>query len=280
MNVTLPEKPKGSNRRIAIYMLIFILCVIAVGIAIYQFFADEKLGVIVGITSAKSEYIEELKLDFNNLFENKLVGNTDEQNIKKIVEDKNLVYTNYEKQENSLNNYDINVHIPYINIDTDKVKKQNEEIKDIFEQIAEKTLQTQNRNIVYNVNYMACTENNILYVVILSTFKEGTNVQRTIVQTYNYDLINNKEVTINDVIKNNNIDKNELQNRIKTEIEKAQKQAEELKNAGYSIFARNSKDDIYKLENATEFFVKDGYLYLIYAYGNQNETSEMDIVIY
>ena len=39
-------------------------------------------------------------------------------------------------------------------------------------------------------------------------------------------------------------------------------------------------DDIYKIENTKNFFLgKNKTLYLIYAYGNKNYTSEMDIVV-
>lgn len=40
-------------------------------------------------------------------------------------------------------------------------------------------------------------------------------------------------------------------------------------------------DKIYKIENTSTFFLdKDNYLYIIYAYGNNNFTSEMDIIIF
>ena len=38
---------------------------------------------------------------------------------------------------------------------------------------------------------------------------------------------------------------------------------------------------MYNVENTTEFFLgKDNFLYLIYAYGNDNYTSELDLVIF
>ena len=47
---------------------------------------------------------------------------------------------------------------------------------------------------------------NILSLVILSELKEGDNNQRIIIKTYNYDLKENKEATINDIIASHNID--------------------------------------------------------------------------
>ena len=40
--------------------------------------------------------------------------------------------------------------------------------------------------------------------MIRSNVKEGSNAQRTIVQTYNFDLKQNKELSLMDVIKRNN----------------------------------------------------------------------------
>ena len=49
---------------------------------------------------------------------------------------------------------------------------------------------------------------------------------------------------------------------------------------GYSVYPRNSSDEIYDIDNITEFFIgEDNALYVIFAYGNQNNTSEMDIVV-
>ena len=46
MNVVLPEKPKILNRRNITYLTILVVCAVAVAIAVYQFFSEEKLDVI------------------------------------------------------------------------------------------------------------------------------------------------------------------------------------------------------------------------------------------
>ena len=65
-------------------------------------------------------------------------------------------------------------------------------------------------------------------------------------------------------------------------VEKAeQEKVKELEQLGFSIFSRDYKSDLYKMQNTSEFFLgEDGCLYLIYAYGNNNYTSEMDIVVF
>ena len=48
----------------------------------------------------------------------------------------------------------------------------------------------------------------------------------------------------------------------------------------YSVYKRNSSDSMYNVDNITEFFLgEDDVLYVIFAYGNQNQTNEMDIVV-
>lgn len=275
MNVQLPGKPEGYKRRIIMYILILTLCICAVGIAIYQLFAGEKLGVIVGITKSESEEIEELKSKFNTIFNNNIeLSSADEENS-----DTEIVYTVYKEQEKSSNNYDLNVNIPYININNNLAQKYNEEIKESFEQPAKFILTTQSRNISYSVSYIADVQENVLSLAILSTFKEGNSAQRTLLKTYNYDLSNNTEVTLEKMLELNSIEKNKAQNIIDTEINKSQKQIEELRKMGYEIYSRNTNDQMYKIENTEEYFIYKNHIYLAYAYGNNNNTSEMDIVI-
>ena len=68
---------------------------------------------------------------------------------------------------------------------------------------------------------------------------------------------------------------------IANKIKQEQAKVEELKKLGYNIFERDPSNDMYKVENTTEYFLgKDNFLYLIYAYGNENYTSELDLVIF
>lgn len=281
MNVILPEKQKILNKRNITYLTIIIVCIVAIAIAVYQFYTEEKLGVIIGITKDENEGIEELRQNFDKLFTNKLQVKQKEltNDIKKSVTDKEYVYTEYEKDEEVTDNYNLHVKIPYINIEGNVAEEFNKEIKKTFEEPSEYILQTEKRNIIYTVNYMATIDNDILSVAILSTFKENDNVQRTISKTYNYNLKSKEKVTLEDFINMKNLDKKTLENEIKKVIKNAQEQTEQLTQLGYDIFSRNITDDMYKVENTENYFLYDDHLYLIYAYGNSNNTSEMDIVI-
>ena len=70
MNVILPEKRNMFNKRNIIYLSILVICSIAVAIAVYQFFTEEKLSVILKIAKDENEEITQLQENFNNLFTN------------------------------------------------------------------------------------------------------------------------------------------------------------------------------------------------------------------
>ena len=111
--------------------------------------------------------------------------------------------------------------------------------------------------------------------------KQGNNPQRVIVQTYNYNLITGEKVKLEDVLAKNNIIHSECQNKINETVTKAQEEAQVLVQSGYTVYNRNLSDSMYQIANISTFFLgQNGELYIIFAYGNQNFTSEMDIVLY
>ena len=284
MNVNLPKKEKTSTKAIIIYTISIITCIIAiiiVGLAIYYGSDELDRLITVGgsnLTQAEEEY-QLLVSNFDDIFQNRLEEYTTDVSIKKIDEAQEIVYTYYTKDENKKNSYDLNLNIPYINIDNEVIAEYNEEIKQTYEEKAESILQTENENIIYTLQYEATIENDILSLIIRANLKEGSSAQRLIIQTFNYDLRNNKEITLEELITLKQLNSNDVQNKINQEIEAEHQRVEDLRSLGYSVFERNLDDEMYKIENSQEFFVKDGNIYIIYAYGNENFTSEMDLVI-
>ncbi len=285
MNVTLPEKNKIKKKQLILYISIVVVCIISIIIAFYvQFYARIDIGSLVGIAKEtefgkKTEEEEEvLKSDFNQIFNNQIEDDGQNDN-KKLESDKSIVYTKYEKKESKLNSYDLEIRIPYINIKNEIIEQYNKEIEDIFVKISTNVLQSENRNIVYTVEYAANVQDDILSLVIKSNLKEGSNAQKVIIQTYNYDLRNNKEITLEETLKIANLDKQVVQDKINSEITAEQKKVEDLKKLGYNIYSRDTSSDIYTIEKSTEFYVTDKVIYIIYAYGNETNTSEMDLVI-
>ena len=284
MNVNLPKKAKVSVKAVIIYTVSIITCIIAiiiVGLAIY-YGSDEldRLITIGGssVTQADEEY-QLLVSNFDDVFQNRLEEYTTDVSIKKIDEAQEIVYTYYTKDENKKNSYDMNLNIPYINIDNETIAAYNKEIKQTYEEKAETTLQSENENIIYTLQYEATIENDILSLIIRSNLKEGSSAQRLIIQTFNYDLRNNKEITLEEMINIKQLNVNDVQNKIDAEITSQHQRVEDLRSLGYGVFERNPENEMYKIENSQDFFVKDGNIYIIYAYGNENMTSEMDLVI-
>lgn len=284
MKVVLPEKNPFKKNEIVIYVVILVVCIISIVLAFYvQFFAKTDVSKLLenkeeGVFGEKTEeQTEILKAEFDQIFTNS-IENTEVQDSIKKEKDRALVYTRLEKKESKLNSYDIEVHIPYINIDNSKVEEYNKEIEDFINK-TNSVIESANKNIIYTVEYVANVQDNILSLMIRSNLKEGSSAQRLIIQTFNYDLKNNKEITLEEILKLKNINKTAIQEKIKNEIEIEQKKVEDLKNLGYNIFSRDVSSDIYDVENSGEFYLTNNTLYIMYAYGNEAFTSEMDLIV-
>ena len=281
MNLELPEKEKIPKKRIIMYAVILLICVIAVIVVVgVQILGNDVVDNMFGINKITKRTEEEeanLKANFENIFDNQ-IEDKGEYKIQKVKQDENLVYTNYTKEDKN-EKHEIDVNLPYININNEETDNFNKEIENTFKGKAEEILKDSNQNIIYIVKYKAYVENNILSLVIYSDLKQNTSAQRVIVQTFNFDLKENKKLTLEDVIDSFDLKKADVQNKINIDIQKEQKKSEDLIKLGYNIFSRDINSDIYKVENASEYFVYNNNIYIIFAYGNNKMTSEKDIVI-
>ena len=286
MNVILPEKEKIKKSQLIIYVSVILVCIICVVVAFYvQFYARIDLGSFIGM-GAESQYgnktdeeIVTLETGFNNLFINGIDNYDGENDNKKKEQDKALIYTQYQKKESKLNSYNLEVNIPKINVDNEIVDKYNKEIQDTFETLSENVLKSENSNIMYNVDYVANVQDGILSLIIKASLKQGSNAQKIMIQTYNYDLRNNKEINLQEVLKIEKLEEQDIQNRINVKIQEEEQKSKDLSSMGYNIYTRDVNSDIYKIENSTEFYLTPNALYIIYAYGNETDTSEMDMII-
>ena len=279
MNVTLPDNKLDKKSKI-VYASIIAICIISIIIVIYIQFFDGKTVTTVGYLKGKSEIdYENLKAEFNNIYTNSLKNYNDKYDKLKSDTSKELVYTGYTKDVTENNSYNINVQIPYINIKNSTIDGYNEEIKNLFEKKAEDILKTKNKNTIYTVEYNACVEDGVLSIIINANLKEGSSAQRVIIKTYNYDLDTNQEINLSQLLKGESVDTSYSQSKINEEIEVEQKKAEDLKALGHSIFSRDKNDDMYKIENVEDFYFQDGAIYVIFAYGNDKYTSEVDVAI-
>lgn len=231
------------------------------------------------ITNKKIKYDDAtLKSEFGSIFTNDIKNYNENFENKKEKNDEDIVYTGYEKDEITDNDYTVNVKIPYINIKGEIIEKYNKDIIKNFERVAEKILSTSGKRYIYEVDYSACIEDDILSLAVKAKIQQGDK-SRLIIKTYNYNLKEDSEVSVTDVLKLKNRDLDYTQEKINTEIRKEYKKSQEYKELGYNIFERNIESDEYKVENINTFYLYDGNLYIIFAYGNKNNTLEKDIVI-
>ena len=226
----------------------------------------------------KANY-EELQLQFKEIFDNKTHNNSSHEI--EGIDYNNLIGLLHELKGSKPGKYDIDVKIPQINIDSENAKKINESIEKTYvPKIVEVGTESEVLSI-YSVNYVAYINNNILSLVIKSTLKSGSNPQKIMIQTVSLNLETDEILTIEDAIAVKNISKEEVQKKINEEITKVAKEKESIAGEGFNVYRRNSEDEMYKIENTSNFFLgQDGHLYIVYAYGNKSFTAEMDVVIF
>ena len=225
---------------------------------------------------------EEIKSQLNSLFTNEIISNDyDETNLQKRDASKGIVYSAYDIQKQE-GNYELDVHLPVINIKDSVATDFNKMTQSIFANKASDILNNKyTEKVIYSVDYISYVNDNILSLVIKSTLKQGNNPQRVIIQAYNYNLETGEKVQLVDVLAKRNIIQSDCQNKIHEIVTKAQEEAQVLVQSGYTVYNRNLSDSMYQISNISTFFLgKNEELYIIFAYGNQNFTSEMDVVLY
>lgn len=275
-----------KNQKI-IFILVGAFCVFALIAGIYtQFFVGNKgsdytknpTDNISGDSKPKTQ--EEIKNQLKSLFTNDFINNSTYE-VQKANDSKDIVYSAYDIQKKE-ELYELDIHLPVINISGDVPASFNKITQSVFADEASKILNKKyTEKVIYDVNYISYINDNILSLAIKSTLKRGNNPQREIIQTYNYNLETGEKVELVDVLTKRNIVQSECQNKINQVVSKAQEEAQILVKSGYQVYNRDLSNSIYQLSNISNFFLgSTGELYIIFAYGNQNFTAEMDVVLY
>lgn len=277
-----------KNKKI-IFTLIAIFCVFALMTGIYtEFFIEDSKNNIQEPNKdieleEKQKSQDEIKEQLTNLFTNEFIINSEYniENIQKKNSEQDLVYSAFDVKEQN-DNYEIDIHLPVINIKGDVPTNFNQVTQSIFADKATEIVNNQNEEkTFFNVDYIAYINGEILSVAIRSTLKQGSNPQRVVMQTYNYNLTTGTSVKIEDVLSNKNIIQSDCKNEINNVVTKAQEEANILVESGYTVYNRDLNNDMYQIENINNFFLgENGELYIIFAYGNQNLTAEMDVILY
>lgn len=283
------------KKRNIIYISISAVCALAIIIGVYfQIFGQKKQRSATVLNTVENTIsnnvddltLEEIKEQFNSLFSNDFDDQGyDISTIKKIngLENQNVIYAAFNiKEENG--KYSVNINLPVFNIEGDVAADFNKITQSVFADKANEILSNVQNYTIYNVDYASYLNDNILSLVIKSTLKEGNNAQRLIVQTYNYDIETGKKLSLNDVLDKQEINKKDVNKKIEKIVEEANNQSESISQAisltGQTVYKRDLDNAMYVTDNVNNFFLgENGRLYIVYAYGNNNPTSEIDIII-
>ncbi len=272
-----------------LYILISIFCVFAIIAGIYAQFIDGnsnentvQTGSDANIVQEKTQ--QEISNDFNALFTNTLnLGGFDTTGIAKLDNTKEIVYSAYDVERNT-ENYELNLHIPVININSELSNTFNRSTLTTFINKANEIIEKNDSSMptLYSVDYAAFINDNVLSVVIKSTLKEGDSSQRIMIQTYNYNLSTNTEVPIIDLITMKQLNRDEVNNKIMQVVSAAAQEDQTLQDMGYNqVYVRDLTNEMYIVENAGAYFLgANRDLYIVYAYGNAEFTSKMDIIYF
>ena len=281
------SKLTGRNRYIFLVVLILI-CIASLSIGIYSKFfykyADTDpfmLGINIGAQKTAEEY-DLLRSNFNEIFNNDLKGDDSEIILERIDSEKNIVYTAYNLVNEDETFYSVDTKIPMININSDVAKKINSQIKDEYYNKANSIMRQTEGNTIYKVTYEAYINNsNILSVVIKSSLKDENKSEKVSIKTYNYGIVSEELVTLQDLIDLKKMESSEIQKEIDKEIKKAYNDAKIIAAEYGELYERDLSNSMYKIENSENYFLTDdGYVYIVYPYGNNDYTNEMDIVIF
>lgn len=281
------SKLSGKNKFV-FFIVIAMLCIMAISIGIYtQYFYKyaETDPLMIGINTSSEKTAEELQLleaNFNALFTNSLKVNSENVNVtSKLDEGKDLLYTGYKLQNEDENYFSVNAVIPLLNINTEKAKEINKAIKAEFHDKANTVMRQQEVYTVYNVSYVAYINNDILSVAIKSSLREGNKSEKVSIKTFCYSLSAERQITLKELVELKEQTVESVQSKIDSEIKTAYNNAKIIAVEYGNLYERDLNSDMYKVENAVTYFLTDdGYVYILYPYGNTDYTNEMDMVIF
>lgn len=255
-----------KGKKILIIVLIIILVVLSlVAVGLFLFNEEQE-----EIARQEEEAIINAEENFKNLFLNL-----------EYSENKNEAVTlSYSMEKIAENKYDVKANVPLLNIETDAAQAVNDDINNIFgrkllEVVKESTAYTK-----YHVDYIAYTNDNIISLIIKATLKEGSEAQRIMVKTYNYDLVENKLVTLVEYMEKTDLNKSAIQNQIINYIREKSANTDASLAQEYNLYVRDIRSEEYLIENVENYYIgQDGKLYIVFAYGNNIATETVDVII-
>ena len=277
----------NGPKKYLFFLGLALICVVCLCLGIYaQFFykySDTDMFMIgINIGSQKTaEEIAILKANFNSLFDDSIKINSENVRTEKMEPSRELVYTGYTLENEDENYYSVSANIPILNINTDAAKKINADIKTEFYDKANLIMRRSEGYTIYSTNYASFVNEDVLSIVIKSSLKEQNKAEKVTVRTYTYSISEQREVSLQELIKLKEVEETDIQKIIRDDIQTAYTNAKLIASEYGSLYERDVDGVLYKIENSdTYFLTQDGYVYVVYAYGNNDYTNEMDIVIF
>lgn len=273
---------KPKTKRKIFYGVILGICIISVAIAIYTVIFENEYNRVADNEEKASIKTQETTInEFNELFNNNYNSNGyDSTKLDKMDKEKELVYSLCSIQQDVPQKYNMKLNIPVINLNDKIAQEFNQKTQKIFVDGANKLLAESTEYTIYTVEFEAWVNNDILSLIVKSTQKEGEKSQKVIIQTYNIDLNTKKEITLKQLLEKKELKEKNVQKAINETIKANDFTAKNIKESGFKVYERNLDDEMYKIENSKYYFLTDDkQIYVIYPYGNENDTSEVDIVV-
>lgn len=276
----------GKNKYL-FFTILLLICIVALSLGIYsQFFYKYSdtdplmIGINIGAKKTAEEYAL-LESNFNELFTNSLKINSNEINVDKLEDEENLVYTVYNLVNEDETYYKVDAQIPSLNVDSETARKINIEIKNEYYNKANSIMRQTEGNTIYKVSYAAFVNSDYLSLVIKSILKEEGKSEKVSIKTYTYSMAKERLVTLEDLIELKGTTSQIVQKSIHDEIKIAYQNAQIIANEYGELYKRDLTNPMYQIESSNVYFLTDdGYVYIVYPYGNEDYTNEMDIVIF
>lgn len=255
-----------KGKKILIISLVMILLIL-IAIAVFLILNNKRYE---EIERQEEEAVINAEENFKNLF----------TNLEYTKNENEAITLAYEMKQEEQGKYEVDFNIPLLNIETDTANTVNDEINEIFSRKLISIIKENSVYTKYNVDYIAYTNNNIISLIIKADLKEGSNAQRIIVKTYNYDLEENKLLNLEEYIEKTGFDKSAVQAQISTYIREKNEGIDTSLADEYNLYIRDVRSEKYLIENVENYYIgEDGKLYIVFAYGNNNFTETVDVII-
>lgn len=227
-----PVKTKKKSKLVSFLVIVIIILILALGLSIWNTFAITKgydnLFIMLGTMLAGEEEVsgDDVKGEEITDGENELTVNEEkediEETLKKEDESKDYVYEResyaVKIQEYPGSNYEDKIEIPYINIDSEDVKKINKEIYEMYEESV-KTLEKYS-NEYTDLRYEFSEHENMISICIIKTHivvPGGGFVSSR--KVYNVSLENGEELSVLDVLETFDLEGEDLKSKIEEKLE-------------------------------------------------------------